>query len=118
MSVEEKDKLNIISLSEFLYSHGELAAHDDRANSTEGNAACFINDLLTGTLERYRGTYVAYQKGILCGQSSKRSLYNAASAYYGSSSLSVFRVPDNKIEDEPCVELLQEKLRENTKKSE
>ena len=46
------------------------------------------------TLDSYRGTSVAYHKGILCGQSiNGRELYDEAQQYYGSSNLAVFRVP-------------------------
>ena len=51
-------------------------------------------DLRNGTLKFYEGTFVAYWKGILCGQSvNGEALLKRASDYYGSSNLAIFKVP-------------------------
>ena len=81
---------------EFLLSHDALAKQPDRGDDGSSNAPCFKEDYEQGKLNRYRGTYVAYHKGVLCGQSKEGDLlYKAATNYYGRSNLVVFEVPKN-----------------------
>jgi len=58
------------------------------------NKMNFFIDLLNGHLTRYRGTYVAYKDGVLCGQSRDRDklLENAVYEFCGLK-LSLFKVP-------------------------
>jgi len=76
---------------DFLLEHGELARIKDWTDSPR---EAFESDLVDRKLASYRGTWVAYQKSVLAGQGEDGSeLYNKASAYFGQSSLAVFRVP-------------------------
>ncbi|UCD03781.1 MAG: hypothetical protein JSW73_04550 [Candidatus Woesearchaeota archaeon] len=87
------EELKRITHKEFLLSHEELAKQKG-GNSKTDNTIFFIAEFNKGDLDRYRGTFVAYQKGVLCGQSKYGIvLYNQAKSYYGGSSLSVLRVP-------------------------
>lgn len=91
--------INILSPTEYILSHDDLASKSDRGDSPAANVPCFKNDILKGRLDNYKNTFVAYQKGILCGQSKDgKELYNFASSYYGFSSLAVFKVPNSKVE--------------------
>ncbi len=79
---------------EFLLSHGGLAATANREPADKINSHYFTEDFAVGRLSGLDGTFVAYQKGIFCGQSLDQTiLYNQARGYYGGSSLAVFRVP-------------------------
>ena len=80
-------------LEEYILSHGDLAREPEGPNGL-ANAVCFMADLWRQRLEPYRGTFVAYHRGVLCGQSANRDvLWTEASAYYGSSTLAVLHVP-------------------------
>jgi len=86
--------LGIITLQEFLLSHEELAAMPDKGNSRDANKAGFLHDFSSGRLDRYKETFVAYQRGNLVGQSwDGKLLFKEATGYYGASSLTVFGVP-------------------------
>jgi len=87
--------LQRIDLTEFLLSHEDLAQCVVRGDGLPtDNATFFKFDYKTGILDRYKGTAVAYHKGILCGQSSDiELLLHEASTYFGGSSLTVFPVP-------------------------
>jgi hypothetical protein len=79
---------------EFILSHKFLSLQEERGESAADNIPNFRNDFLNGKLKDYEGTFVSYQKGILCGQSENRKqLFNKATEYYGFSSLAVFNVP-------------------------
>jgi hypothetical protein len=79
---------------EYILDHRELAKRPDRSTSAEGNIHVFMKDVENGLLVPYERTFIAYQKGVLCGQSRNgKKLYGIASGYYGSSGLSVFKVP-------------------------
>ena len=79
---------------EFILNHGALSRQATRGDRARDNVPCFSDDLRDGLLEPYNGTFVAYHKGTLCGQSSDGpALYTRAKDYYGSSDLAVFRVP-------------------------
>lgn len=108
---EKEDKLAVVMLTEYILRHDELAAQPDRGRSQSENGAFFRVDFLEGKLDRYEGTFVAYQKGILCGQSADgEKLHHQASAYYGGSGLTVFQVPlkrDNEWLDNAIANALQ-----------
>jgi hypothetical protein len=77
----------------FILTHGELARQEDK-DAEVGNWEGFQIDIKKGRLAKYLGSWVAYQQGVLCGQSSDgRLLFKSASHYYGASSLGVFKVP-------------------------
>ena len=82
-------------LEESILHHGAEAKLPNRCDSEGDNIVLFVADLKDGKLDSYKGTYVAYQKGNLVGQSKDGDkLWQAAGAYYGSSSLTVFKVPE------------------------
>ncbi len=84
----------IIGHTKYILSHEELARQPERGESLLDNIVSFREDFMQGLLNRYRGSAVAYHKGILCGQSmSMRGLAQKAASYYGSSDLTIFRVP-------------------------
>jgi len=94
---KELGRLENIQPREFILTHTGLSHIKDRCVSRGGNGYWFLHDLFDRDLKGYEGTFVAYQKGILCGQSENgKLLYDDASSYYGSSGLSVFRVPQNR----------------------
>ena len=77
----------------YLLSHGSLAKIPDKGRNGTVNLPCLREDLDNGRLDQYRGSWVAYHKGVLCGESSEgRGLYEAAWTYYGKSNLTIFRV--------------------------
>lgn len=81
---------------EYILSHEELARQEVRGDVGLDNIPFFKMDFRRGTLDCYKGTAVAYHKGILCGQSeNKEGLFEQAKSYYGSSNLAVFEVPNN-----------------------
>ncbi len=88
-----------IGTREYILTHGQLSAQKERGDSYLDNFPAFEEDLKLARLDDYRGDFIAYQKGILCGHSKNgHELYETATSYYGGSSLAVFRVPMN---DEP-----------------
>lgn len=90
-------------LREFYLSHGALAQQPSQFGD---DRSLFVHDLIDGKFKDYRGSFVAYQKGVFCGQSGDgQHLYNCLGRYYGVSSLVVFRVParSEKIEDLSCM---------------
>lgn len=94
--MEERKSITIFDGKEYILSNEELSKHKNRAELETDNFRCFYKDLVSEDLiSIYGGTFVAYQKGILCGQSKNRDLLkDIAKCYYGSSSLSVFLVPE------------------------
>jgi hypothetical protein len=95
--VELKKELSIIALNEYILNHGELAKQPNCGDNASSNLPAFIRDLSDNRLERYKGTFVLYWKGILCGQSEHPDLlYKQASDYYGKSHLACFFVPQHK----------------------
>lgn len=90
------------SPKEFILSHDLLASQRDRGDSASANIPNFKQDYLKGRLRNYNNTFVAYHKGVLCGQSKyKQELFDKATNYYGFTNLAVFRVPVffNNLED-------------------
>jgi hypothetical protein len=86
--------VNILNPTEYILNHGDLVHQRDRGDSASANIPCFKEDVLNGRLNNYKETFVAYQKGILCGQSkNQEELFKKATGYYGFSSLAVFMVP-------------------------
>lgn len=78
---------------EFILTPGALSSQPDRGKDAD-NTEYFGKDLESGRLNAFRGSFVAYQKGVLCGQSKDRDLlFRSARACYGQSSLDVFQVP-------------------------
>ena len=108
---DAEDKLDVVTLREYILSHGELAKQPDRGARQADNPAFFKADFLEGRLDRYEGTFVAYQKGVLCGQSEDgEKLHHQAACYYGTSGLTVFQVPlkkDHKWADNAIENALQ-----------
>ena len=93
--MERINGLRIIKLEEYILSHGGLSKQLDRGETAADNLLFFKLDLRQRRLNRYQeGSYVAYHKGVLCGQSSEGlRLFNTAKEYYGSSNLAVFKIP-------------------------
>ncbi len=80
-----------LGLREFYLSHGGLALQPSRRGDT---TFLFVDNLIDGKFKEYRGSFVAYQNGVFCGQSGDgQELYGCLGRYYGISSLAVFRVP-------------------------
>ena len=93
-----------IRLDEFILSHMELAKRQESQKADLPNAMHFAADLLADHLERYRGTFVAYQKGVLCAQSQDReNLARRAESYFGTSSLDIFQVPKSGYDAIKCM---------------
>jgi hypothetical protein len=87
---------------DYLLSHEELSHQESRGESGSDNVPFFRKDVTSGLLDDYKGTAVAYHKGVLCGQDKDSDeLFRKASSYYGTSSLAVFLVPEeaSKLED-------------------
>jgi|GEM_PF-1888424 len=82
-------------LTEYLLGHDALTLFPARVNLIGETPRVFLNDWrVTKALNRYYGSFVAYQKGILAGQSKNaEALYRTALSFYGGSTLQVFRVP-------------------------
>ncbi|MBI2110235.1 hypothetical protein HYT51_00440 [Candidatus Woesearchaeota archaeon] len=93
--MEEINGISIVTLENYLLSHNELAQQAERGDVAADNLLFFKLDLRHGKLDRYEeGSFVAYHKGVLCGQSFNRhNLVNTAIGYYGDSNLAVFRIP-------------------------
>jgi len=80
---------------DYLLDHGELSNQKSRGESGSDNVRCFRSDVTSGILDDYKGTAVAYHKGVLCGQGKDDdALFKKACSYYGTSSLAVFLVPE------------------------
>lgn len=81
----------------FILSHGGLCNYPDRhyaPNDGYDNELYFKVDLVEGRLNAFIGSFVAYQHGTLAGaHGDMLELYKEARAYYGGSSLGVFKVP-------------------------
>jgi hypothetical protein len=90
------DRIQKISLlKEYVLSPEEISKYDRFGLSDfgENNFLNFKRDLLIHNLNFYKGTFVAYNKGILCGQSENRELlYQEASKLHGTENLAVFKV--------------------------
>ncbi|UCD03887.1 MAG: hypothetical protein JSW73_05095 [Candidatus Woesearchaeota archaeon] len=90
-------------IREFLLTPKGLSKEENRGLIKKHNAYWFVNDLFDKKLVGYEGTFVAYQKGILCGQSEDgKLLYKEAKFFYDDNpNISVFKVPkDGKTLDE------------------
>lgn len=82
----------IYNKERFILGHDVLSEID--SNPDMGPDEQFTDDLIEGRLTRHRGTFVAYQKDVYCGQDPFIDLLTwVASAYYGSSNLTIFKVP-------------------------
>lgn len=80
--------------TEFLLGHGALAYMPDRGNSDDDNPKHFHEDFNQGVLDDFKGTFVAYWKGMICAQSCNRKrLMREIKDYHGSSNMTIFRVP-------------------------
>ena len=89
-SEEKQDEV----LTEFILDHDGLAKQKIRAEELSDVKSFFKMDYRNGTLESYKGTFVLYWKGILCGQSANAErLLKKAQNYYGRSNLLLFEVP-------------------------
>ena len=89
-------KLNVLTLCEFVLSKDDYAARPPRGRDgcASQTTRAFIDDFRAGVLNRYRGTFVAYKKGILIGQSSDQKLLLLTTGRtYGLDQLAVFPVP-------------------------
>ncbi|MBW2986579.1 hypothetical protein KY333_04385 [Candidatus Woesearchaeota archaeon] len=93
----EQINIRVIELTEFILSHGALAMQPERGASYRANGPCFKQDFQKGVLGQYEpNTFVAYQKGTMCGQSADGdTLFDKAKGYYGGSGLAVFQIPEN-----------------------
>lgn len=90
-------KLQIVQFREYILSIEKLIEEPGRGIDHADNAPYFKVDFLEMKLDRYKGTYVAYHKGILAGQSKDGNLlFHEFSCVHGDSSLMVFRVPENR----------------------
>lgn len=80
---------------EFLVHHGYLESLPYETHDGRENLPRFIDDLvIKERLDPFRGEFVAYQQGVLCGHSkSGDTLFKEAVGYYGASGLAVFLVP-------------------------
>lgn len=92
VQLEEIDGIKVIELKEFLFDKKQVQSSRQRFNGE--NSIAFIEDLESGKLKDYEGTFVAYRRSVFCGQSkNKNSLYVAAVRNYGVDDLAVFEVP-------------------------
>ncbi len=110
LTIEVKE----VDLRNFILNHQALTTQSRRKYDEllVGNYPFFLTDLQSGRLNTYRGSFVVYHKGILCGQNDNSDaslLYERAYKYYGKSNLAVFYVP--KI-DEPQRQGLEKALGE------
>ncbi len=105
MKKDLQQKIKIIGVpKEYLLRHGELTPAMPLWETRRDNAFYFARDVMAGKINYYEGTFVAYRRGALVGQSkNKRALYHKAREYYGTLNLTVFPVPtqktDKSIED-------------------
>ncbi len=80
----------------YMLRHGSLSKQPYRGDSQKCNIPYFKEDLRAGKLERFKDQYVLYHKGVFCGAGNNDEvLYELASAYYGSSDLALFKVPED-----------------------
>jgi hypothetical protein len=92
----KQTNIQVIELTEFILSHEALSMQPERGASYRSNGPCFKQDFQKGVLNPYFNTFVAYQKGTLCGQSADGDvLFDKAERYYGGSGLAVFPVPES-----------------------
>ena len=88
-------EIQVVDLRDYILSHEELARQPIRGRGVLGNDVFFEMDARAGVLDRYKGSFVLYHKGVMCGQSNDGEvLFEEAGNYYGKSDLSVFKVPD------------------------
>ncbi len=99
-------ELNIFTGFEYLLSHEQLARESlRRPKLTTNNQNNFRRDYTDGRINQYHNSFVAYQQGILCGQSKDGAgLFDCAREYYGSSNLTVFLVPVTVSDLNNCIE--------------
>ena len=89
-------ELQVIDFYEYILSYEALAHQQQRGHIAKDNPVFFEVDFRNGALNRYKGTYVAYHKGILAGQSGDgKELFRKFKSMHGSSSLTVFKVPED-----------------------
>ena len=104
----EQEEIQVVELNEFILSHVALALQPSRGASYRDNGPCFRQDFAKGVLQPYEDTFVAYQKGKLCGQSKNGELLMKKAAYfYGGAGLAVFQVPKNAAGIEKAIENAQ-----------
>ena len=97
--------LNIFTGREYLLSHEQLARQSNSIVNALDNPTAFRSDFDKGQLNVYRQSFVAYQQGVLCGQSKNAELlFNKAREYYGGSNLAVFLVPDSRDDLEQIID--------------
>ena len=90
-------KLQIVALREYILGIEKLMEEPGRGIDHVDNAPYFKVDFLELKLKSYTGTFVAYQKGILVGQSKDGNLlYHEFSCLHGGSNLTVFGVPEDR----------------------
>jgi len=93
-TTEELERVegDLAKLTEFILSHDALSQQMVREGD---NVKLFREDYINKALNPFLNSFVAYQKGILCGQSAcKEQLFKRAGGYYGTSSLMVVYVPN------------------------
>ena len=66
-------RLQTIKLEEYVLCYEEFSIEKLQKGKSD-NKNSFERDFLNGGLNRYKGTYVSYKDGILCGQSSDEEL--------------------------------------------
>ena len=93
-------RLQVITREEYVLSteefSRELREKFKKPNFNSDNRVNFLWDFGTGELNRYRGTYVVYKEGILCGQSKdKELLYRDAVFNLCSPDIDLYPVPKN-----------------------
>ncbi len=82
--------------------HPHRLPNGNRGDAPDVNSDFFMQELRGGMLDKYRGMFVAYQKGFLCGSGNDMErLYETASEAHGQSGLAVFRVPKKSEEQKP-----------------
>ena len=105
------DVINTVELKEYILGYAALARAPERGHVAEDNPTFFKIDFRNGALNQYVGTYVAYHKGILAGQSEDgEALFRKFKSMHGSSSLTVFRIPENNKELAQAVENAIDKI--------
>ena len=105
-------RIQIVHSEEYILGYDALSAQPSRGDSGQDNVNFFEMDLRNGRLKKYTGSYVAYWKGVLCGQSRERDhLYNVVVSVHGRSNLAVFPVPEN-AEKQTVLKALEDALGE------
>lgn len=85
--------LQLVRLEEFLLTHEEVTLKQPKTQNT--NYQGFYKDMTSGEISRYSGTFVAYTKGVFCGQSKhSKTLFRDATTYFGEANTAVFEVPN------------------------